>query len=389
VKPKRKNDETDASSSPNKHKKSDQIRSQQKCSDLIVLGLAWKTNENDLREYFEQFGPVVMTQVKKDSKSGLSKGFGFVRYEEHFTLLFFTNDYLRFESFEVQQRVISRRHNISGRWCDVKIPLSRGESALSTEFNRKIFVGRLTEDVTCDDLREYFSKFGEVVDVFIPKPFRAFAFVTFSDSEIAQSLCGDDHVITAAGAAVSVHVSNAVPKHEMSVSGPPAVVNGTSARRSASLTNHSSVHHHRHHRDAFSSHIVPQNAAYHVPEVRNYSGPSLPSLYPFVQSSFSPHQNQMQWTAAPRDNVSVSLNPLNPATAGAGVQSAFPVNGLSLNPQAALHHLAAALVASPPSMGLFKQNTPGQAGASGGAGGEEGLLGGGGTDGGFASSAPE
>ena len=50
----------------------------------------------------------------------------------------------------------------------------------------KVFVGRCTEDMTADDLRDYFSKFGEVTDVFIPKPFRAFAFVTFLDPEVAQ-----------------------------------------------------------------------------------------------------------------------------------------------------------------------------------------------------------
>lgn len=59
-----------------------------------------------------------------------------------------------------------------------------------------------------EDLREYFSKYGEVTDVFIPKPFRAFAFVTFLDPEIAQGLCGEDHIIKG----VSVHVSNAAPK---------------------------------------------------------------------------------------------------------------------------------------------------------------------------------
>ena len=40
--------------------------------------------------------------------------------------------------------------------------------------------------MNADDLREYFSKYGEVTDVFIPKPFRAFAFVTFLDPEVAQ-----------------------------------------------------------------------------------------------------------------------------------------------------------------------------------------------------------
>lgn len=74
----------------------------------------------------------------------------------------------------------------------------------------KVFVGRCTEDITADDLKEYFSKFGEVTDVFIPKPFRAFSFVTFLDPEVAQSLCGEDHIVKGN----SVFVSNAAPKSQ-------------------------------------------------------------------------------------------------------------------------------------------------------------------------------
>ena len=36
-----------------------------KCSDLIVLGLPWKTTEQELRDYFEPFGEVLMAQVIK------------------------------------------------------------------------------------------------------------------------------------------------------------------------------------------------------------------------------------------------------------------------------------------------------------------------------------
>ncbi|EEC17535.1 tar DNA-binding protein, putative [Ixodes scapularis] len=117
------------------------------------------------------------TQVKKDPKTGQSKGFGFIR----------------FSSYESQVRALSKRHLIDGRWCDVKIPNSKDGQA--SELSRKVFVGRCTEDLTSDDLRDYFSKFGEVTDVFIPKPFRAFAFVTFVDPDVAQSLCGEDHII--------------------------------------------------------------------------------------------------------------------------------------------------------------------------------------------------
>lgn len=169
--------------------KTKRMESKHKCSDLIVLGLPWKTAEKELRDYFEAFGEVLMAQVKKDPKTGQSKGFGFIR----------------FVSIESQMRVLSQRHMIDGRLCDVKIPNSKEGAG---QVNSKVFIGRCTEDITADDLREYFSKYGEVTDVFIPKPFRAFAFVTFLDPEVAQSLCGEDHIVKG----TSVHVSNAAPK---------------------------------------------------------------------------------------------------------------------------------------------------------------------------------
>lgn len=186
---KRKSDE--AGGDPNKTKR---MESKNKCSDLIVLGLPWKTTEQELREYFEPFGEVLMAQVKKDIKTGQSKGFGFIR----------------FSCYESQMRVLAQRHMIDGRWCDVKIPNSKEGQVQQVPC--KVFVGRCTEDMTADDLKDYFSKFGEVTDVFIPKPFRAFAFITFLDPEVAQSLCGEDHIVKG----VSVHVSNAAPKTDPS-----------------------------------------------------------------------------------------------------------------------------------------------------------------------------
>jgi riboflavin synthase len=35
----------------------------QRCSDLIVLGLPWKSTEDDLRRYFSQFGDILLVQV--------------------------------------------------------------------------------------------------------------------------------------------------------------------------------------------------------------------------------------------------------------------------------------------------------------------------------------
>lgn len=89
--------------------KTKRMETKLRCTDLIVLGLPWKTTEQNLREYFETFGEVLMAQVKKDPKTGQSKGFGFIR----------------FGSYESQMRVLAQRHMIDGRWCDVKVPNSK------------------------------------------------------------------------------------------------------------------------------------------------------------------------------------------------------------------------------------------------------------------------
>ncbi|CAK8688846.1 unnamed protein product [Clavelina lepadiformis] len=162
-------------------------RPAQKCSDLIVLGLPWKVEEKDLEAFFAPFGDLVMTMIKRDS-TGKSKGYGFIRFSNH----------------EAQEAVIGKRHLIEGRWCDVKIPHSKEQPKASS----KIFVGRITERMTKDELRAYFEQFGAVDDVYIPTPFRAFAFVTFHDNAVAEKLIGEDQVING----VSVYINTADPK---------------------------------------------------------------------------------------------------------------------------------------------------------------------------------
>lgn len=56
-----------------------------------------------------------LSQVKRDAKTGNSKGFGFVRFTE----------------YESQEKVISQRHMIDGRWCDCKLPNSKVNMVMS------------------------------------------------------------------------------------------------------------------------------------------------------------------------------------------------------------------------------------------------------------------
>jgi len=169
-------------------------------TDLIVMNLAWKVDETQLRAYFEQYGELMMVQLKKDLE-GKSRGFGFIR----------------FKNLEDQGRVLAERHWIEGRSCDVKVPQSRTSGmddvvlpgANQPHLSRRVFVGRVTEDITRDDLQDYFSKYGEITDIFVPKPHRMFAFVTFTDSESARALIelNEDHLIRGC----SVNVAYASP----------------------------------------------------------------------------------------------------------------------------------------------------------------------------------
>lgn len=163
-------------------------------SDLVVLGLPWTTTEDTMRSYFEQYGEVNMVQVKTEPKSGKSRGFGFVRFAKS----------------SIQNKLLSMRHFIDGRWCDVRVPLSKAEAdaTKAAQLSRKIFVGRLPDNITEQDLKTHFSEFGTLTDVFIPKPFRNFAFVTFGTSDMAQSIFKHKHVIKG----TPVQISEAIPR---------------------------------------------------------------------------------------------------------------------------------------------------------------------------------
>ena len=114
-----------------------------KTYDLIILGLPWKTSEDDIREYFEPFGEIHMIQLKKRPGSGESKGFGFIRFVDK----------------EVEKKVLLQRHMIDGRWCDIKIPESQERRDTNKDKAvHKIFVGRITEALTKEDIKVDISK---------------------------------------------------------------------------------------------------------------------------------------------------------------------------------------------------------------------------------------
>lgn len=72
----------------------------------------------------------------------------------------------------------------------------------------QIFVARVANHITEQDLRSHFEQFGEITDLFYPKPQRGFAFVTFKESQVAKSLVGKDHIVKDC----SIHIGEPQPK---------------------------------------------------------------------------------------------------------------------------------------------------------------------------------
>lgn len=160
---------------------------QPKTVDLIILNLPQQTAEEGLKSYFEsKFGPLLMAEVKRDRKAGTSRRFAFIR----------------FKNYKDQMKALSQlKHKIDGQQVRVALPDYRDPSELYQE--NKCFIGRVNEAIKSNDLREFFSQFGEIVEVSYPKKFKGYAFVTFTDPEVARRMCGQDFVIKGFSVCVS------------------------------------------------------------------------------------------------------------------------------------------------------------------------------------------
>eukprot|EP01018_Ginkgo_biloba_P039042 Gb_29115 [translate_table: standard] len=77
---------------------------------------------------------------------------------------------------------------------------SGGLSGPLRGMGKKIFVGRLPQEATSEDLRQYFSNFGRILDVYVPKDskrtgHRGFGFVTFAEDGVADRISRRSHQI--------------------------------------------------------------------------------------------------------------------------------------------------------------------------------------------------
>ncbi|XP_070491710.1 TAR DNA-binding protein 43-like isoform X1 [Chironomus tepperi] len=170
-------DET--ASQPQKSQQTITTGAQPKTVDLIVLNLSPNTTEAELRDYFEtNFGSLLMVELKRDRKTGNSRRFAFIRFKD----------------YKEQMRALgSPKHKIDGHQAKLALPDFRDPSELYQE--NKCFIGRVNEAIKAADLREFFSQFGDIVEISFPKKFKGYAFITFADPDVARRVCGQDFIV--------------------------------------------------------------------------------------------------------------------------------------------------------------------------------------------------
>merc|ERR1712060_243429 len=126
---------------------------------IFIGGLHYQTAKETLISYFGQFGILEDVVVIKNPETQRSRGFGFVTFSSQ-------------EEVDACQK--NRPHTLDGKQVETKraVPRgiqgnmarpSRGVGHLTAE--HKIFVGGIKEEVDDEDLKAYFSTFGNVKQV--------------------------------------------------------------------------------------------------------------------------------------------------------------------------------------------------------------------------------
>ncbi|XP_058445567.1 RNA-binding protein squid isoform X1 [Malaya genurostris] len=136
---------------------------------LFVGGLSWETSDKELKEHFGQYGEIESINVKTDPNTGRSRGFAFIVYKS---------------AESIDKVVAAGDHVINNKKVDPKKAKAR---------HGKIFVGGLTTEISDDEIKTFFSQFGNIVDVEMPfdkqkNQRKGFCFITFDSEQVVNEL---------------------------------------------------------------------------------------------------------------------------------------------------------------------------------------------------------
>jgi len=136
----------------------------------------------DLYEYFNQFGKLnkIIIPYDKNNKNEGFKGYSLVTFEDR-------------ES--VEKVNAKEKHFINDREVYISIAKTKKEARdqMETKNNKTLYIGRISQDTTKEDLEDYFKQFGKLESAYLiyekdTNISKRFGFVEYEKEEIAKNV---------------------------------------------------------------------------------------------------------------------------------------------------------------------------------------------------------
>uniref|UniRef100_A0A0C9S7R0 TSA: Wollemia nobilis Ref_Wollemi_Transcript_12942_1780 transcribed RNA sequence n=1 Tax=Wollemia nobilis TaxID=56998 RepID=A0A0C9S7R0_9CONI len=166
---------------------------------IFIGGLARETTTATFTKHFSKYGELTDSVIMKDRATGNPRGFGFVTYADP----------------SVVDKVIKDKHVIDGKMVEIKRTIPRGNPATKGPKTKKIFVGGIPTSISEDEFKNYFSKFGKVVEHQIMQDHgtgrsRGFGFITFDSEQVVEEILSHGKMYELGGK--QVEIKKAEPK---------------------------------------------------------------------------------------------------------------------------------------------------------------------------------
>lgn len=158
---------------------------------IFIGGLAKDTTYATFNKHFGKYGEITDSVIMKDRFTGQPRGFGFITYADP----------------SVVDKVIEDTHIINGKQVEIKRTIPKGAGQSKDFKTKKIFVGGLPSSVTEDEFRNFFSKYGKVMEHQIIRDHdtnrsRGFGFIIFDSEEVVDEMLANGNMIDMAGTQV-------------------------------------------------------------------------------------------------------------------------------------------------------------------------------------------
>jgi len=180
---------------------------------VFVQQLAARLRSRELKEFFEQAGPVVDAQIVKDRVSGRSKGVGYVEFKDEDSVekaIALTGQKLL--GIPIIAQLTEAEKNRQARTTEGTATQSNG-----VPFHR-LYVGNIHFSITEEDLKNVFEPFGELEFVQLQKEeigrSKGYGFVQFIDPTQAKEALEKMNGFELAGRPIRVGLGNDKFTHE-------------------------------------------------------------------------------------------------------------------------------------------------------------------------------